>query len=52
MLDESALFETHETEGVGEIELPRWVQVPIGVILRLFTLPCALASKYLSIRSE
>jgi hypothetical protein len=30
--DESELVEAHE------IELPRWVQVPIGVILSLFTL--------------
>lgn len=39
--DESQLVE------VREIELPRWVQVPIGVILSLFTLLCGLASAYL-----
>lgn len=30
-----------------EIELPRWVQVPIGIILGLFTLLCTFASAYL-----
>ena len=39
--DESELVEARE------IELPRWVQVPIGVILTLFTLLCGFASAYL-----
>jgi hypothetical protein len=39
--DESELVEARE------IELPRWVQVPIGVILSLFTLLCGFASAYL-----
>jgi amino acid transporter len=41
MPDESPLLE------VREIELPRWVQVPIGMILSLFTLLCGFASVYL-----
>lgn len=39
--DESELVEARE------IELPRWVQVPIGVVLSLFTLLCGFASAYL-----
>ena len=30
-----------------EHELPRWVQVPVGFVLALFTLFCAFASLYL-----
>ena len=30
-----------------EIELPRWFEVPIGVMLSLFTLLCGFASAYL-----
>ena len=30
-----------------EIEIARWVQVPIGIILSLFTLLCGFASAYL-----
>lgn len=41
MPDESPLLE------VREIELPRWIQVPIGIILGLFTLLCGFASAYL-----
>jgi hypothetical protein len=47
MPEEAPLLDSPETEGVGEIELPRWVQVPIGIILTLFTLLCGLASAYL-----
>jgi hypothetical protein len=36
-----------ETEDVGEIELPRWVQVPVGIVLSLFILLCGSASAYL-----
>lgn len=36
-----------ETEGVREIELPRWIQVPVGIILSLFTLLCGFASAFL-----
>jgi len=39
--DESELGEARE------IELPRWVQVPIGIVLSLFTLLCGFASAYL-----
>ena len=47
MQEESPLLDTRETEAVREIELPRWVQVPIGLILSLFTLLCGFASAYL-----
>jgi hypothetical protein len=36
-----------ELAKVREIELPRWVQAPIGIILSLFTLLCGFASAYL-----
>jgi hypothetical protein len=29
---------------IGEAELPRWVQVPIGILLALFALFCAFAT--------
>lgn len=45
--DESSFSELPETEDVREIELPRWVQIPIGIILSLFTLLCGFASAYL-----
>jgi hypothetical protein len=47
MPDESPLFEIDETEDIQEINLARWVQVPIGIILGLFTLLCGFASAYL-----
>jgi hypothetical protein len=47
MPDESPLLDIPETEDANEIELPRWVQVPIGIILSLFTLLCGFASAYL-----
>lgn len=47
MRDESPLVDIPEAEDVREIELPRWVQVPIGIVLGLFTLLCGFASAYL-----
>jgi len=47
MPDELPPLEIPEAEDVREIELPRWVQVPIGIILSLFTLLCGFASAYL-----
>lgn len=47
MPDERAQLEFPEAQDVRAIELPRWVQVPIGVILSLFTLLCGFASAYL-----
>ena len=47
MSDEPPLLDFPETEDVREIELPRWVQVPIGIILSVFTLLCGFASVYL-----
>lgn len=47
MTDESPLLDIPENEGIREIELPRWLEVPIGVILSLFTLLCGFASAYL-----
>jgi hypothetical protein len=47
MPDESQLLNIPETEDVREIELPRWVQLPIGIILSLFTMLCGFASMYL-----
>jgi hypothetical protein len=47
MPDESPLLDIPEAEDTSEIELPRWVQVPIGIILSLFTLLCGFASAYL-----
>src|SRR6266496_4839588 len=47
MTDESPLVDIPEAEDVREIELPRWVQVPIGIVLGLFTLLCGFASAYL-----
>ena len=29
---------------VGERELPRWIQIPVGIVLGLFTLFCAFAT--------
>jgi hypothetical protein len=40
-------MDVSETEDVGEIELPRWVQVPVGIVLSLFTLLCGFAQAYL-----
>ena len=36
--------ESPPPEGTGSIELPRWLQVPLGVLLGLFTLLCLLGS--------
>jgi hypothetical protein len=47
MSDESPLSEISATEDIREIELPRWVQVPVGIVLSLFTLLCGFASAYL-----
>ena len=47
MTDEPDLIDVSETQDVQEIELPRWVQVPVGIMLSLFTLLCGLASAYL-----
>jgi len=47
MPDESPLLDIPEAEDASEIELPRWIQVPIGIILSLFTLLCGFASAYL-----
>jgi len=47
MTDEPAFIDVSETENVREIELPRWVQVPVGIVLSLFTLLCGFASAYL-----
>jgi amino acid transporter len=38
MMDESPVLE------VGEKEIPRWIQVPVGLILGLLTLLCGFAS--------
>jgi hypothetical protein len=29
---------------IGEVELPRWIQVPVGILLALFALFCAFAA--------
>jgi hypothetical protein len=47
MTDEPDLIDVSETQDVREIELPRWVQVPVGIVLSLFTLLCGFASAYL-----
>src|SRR5438876_9085123 len=47
MTDEPDFIDVSETEDVSEIELPRWVQVPVGIVLSLFTLLCGFASAYL-----
>ncbi len=47
MTDESPLLDVPETEDIREIELPRWIQVPVGIVLSLFTLLCGFASAYL-----
>ncbi len=47
MTDEPDFMDISETEDVREIELPRWVQVPAGIVLSLFTLLCAFGSAYL-----
>jgi amino acid transporter len=44
MPDESPPYNIPEAEDVREVELPRWLQVPIGIILSLFTLLCGFAS--------
>jgi membrane associated rhomboid family serine protease len=44
---ESQTLEVDETEDIREVELPRWIQVPVGIILNLFTLLCGFASAYL-----
>jgi hypothetical protein len=36
-----------EVADIRELELPRWVQVPVGIVLSLFTLLCGFASAYL-----
>lgn len=46
MPDESPL-NIPEAEDTREIELPRWLEVPIGILLSLFTLLCGFASAYL-----
>src|SRR5258708_16772309 len=47
MTDEPDFIDVSETEDFREIELPRWVQVPVGIVLSLFTLLCGFASAYL-----
>ncbi len=47
MTDEPDFIDVSETQDVREIELPRWVQVPVGIVLSLFTLLCGFASAYL-----
>jgi hypothetical protein len=47
MTNEPDFIDVSETEDVREIELPRWVQVPVGIVLSLFTLLCGFASAYL-----
>jgi len=47
MTVEPDFIDVSETENVREIELPRWVQVPVGIVLSLFTLLCGFASAYL-----
>jgi hypothetical protein len=47
MPDKSPLLETPESEDIRELDLPRWIQVPVGIMLSFFTLLCAFASAYL-----
>jgi len=47
MTDEPDFKDISETEDFREIEFPRWVQVPVGIVLSLFTLLCGFASAYL-----
>src|SRR6266568_7448353 len=47
MTVEPDFIDVSETENVREIELPRWVQVPVGIVLGLFNLLCGFASAYL-----
>jgi len=47
MTVEPDFIDVSETENVREIELPRWVQVPVGIVLSLFALLCGFASAYL-----
>jgi hypothetical protein len=47
MPDESPLLDIPEAEDASAIELPGWVQVPIGIVLIPFTLLCGFASAYL-----
>ncbi len=47
MTDEPDFIDVSETEEVREMELPRWVHVPVGIVLSLFTLLCGFASTYL-----
>jgi len=44
MSDEPSRLDFSEIEDVRDTELPRWVQVPIGIVLSLFTLLCGFAS--------
>jgi hypothetical protein len=44
MTGEPDFMDISETGDVREIELPRWVQVPVGIVLSLFTLLCGFAS--------
>jgi hypothetical protein len=43
MRDEPDFIDVSEPEDVREIELPRWVQAPVGIVLTLFTLLCGFA---------
>jgi len=36
-----------EVADIRELELPRWVRVPVGIVLSLFTVLCGFASAYL-----
>ena len=45
--NEPPILDIPETEDIREVELPRWIQVPIGIALSLFTLLCGFASAYL-----
>jgi len=47
MRNESPLLDIDETAHVSKIEVARWIQVSIGMMLGLFTLFCAFASAYL-----
>src|SRR5256885_14135780 len=45
--NEPPILDIPEPEDIREVELPRWIQVPIGIVLSLFTLLCGFASAYL-----
>jgi hypothetical protein len=47
MTDEPDFIDVSEGEDVREIDLPRWIQVPVGIVLSLFTLLCGFASAHL-----